>query len=83
MIPQESPLPVYFHGTVAKAKAGELNLVRTMRNSYGRRLALKRLDYGVGQNEWAESCWTFTYKNTVVPAAGTYTGRVLYTLTAP
>ena len=30
MIPQESPLPVYFHGTVAKAKAGELNLVRTI-----------------------------------------------------
>ena len=37
----------------------------------------------IGQNEWAESCWTFSYKNSVVPAAGTYTGRVLYTLTAP
>jgi hypothetical protein len=37
----------------------------------------------IGQNQWAESCWTFSYKNTVVPAAGTYTGRVLYTLTAP
>jgi hypothetical protein len=37
----------------------------------------------VAQNQWAESCWTFSYKNTVVPAAGTYTGRVIYTLTAP
>ena len=37
----------------------------------------------IGQNQWAESCWTFSYKNTVVPAAGTYTGRVLYTLAAP
>jgi hypothetical protein len=37
----------------------------------------------IGQNQWAESCWTFSYKNSVVPAAGTYTGRVLYTLTAP
>jgi len=37
----------------------------------------------IGQNTWAESCWTFSYKNTVVPAAGTYTGRVLYTVTAP
>jgi hypothetical protein len=37
----------------------------------------------IGQNQWAESCWTFSYQNTVVPAAGTYTGRVLYTLAAP
>ena len=37
----------------------------------------------IGQNTWAESCWTFSYKNTVIPAAGTYTGVVLYTLTAP
>jgi hypothetical protein len=37
----------------------------------------------IAQNQWAESCWTFSYKNTVTPAAGTYTGRVLYTLTAP
>jgi hypothetical protein len=37
----------------------------------------------IAQNQWAESCWTFSYKNTVVPAAGTYTGRVLYTLSAP
>jgi hypothetical protein len=37
----------------------------------------------IANNQWAESCWTFSYKNTVVPAAGTYTGRVLYTLSAP
>jgi hypothetical protein len=37
----------------------------------------------IAQNQWAESCWTFSYKNTVVPAAGTYTGVVTYTLTAP
>ncbi|HVN46731.1 MAG TPA: hypothetical protein VMT66_15990 [Steroidobacteraceae bacterium] len=37
----------------------------------------------IAQNQWAESCWTFSYKNTVVPAAGTYTGRVLYTISAP
>jgi hypothetical protein len=37
----------------------------------------------IGQNQWAESCWTFSYQNTVVPAAGIYTGRVLYTLAAP
>jgi hypothetical protein len=37
----------------------------------------------IAQNHWAESCWTFSYKNTVLPPAGTYTGRVLYTLTVP
>ncbi len=37
----------------------------------------------IAQNQWAESCWTFSYKNTVVPPAGTYTGRVTYTITAP
>jgi hypothetical protein len=37
----------------------------------------------ITQNHWAESCWTFSYANTVVPAAGTYTGRVTYTLSAP
>ncbi len=37
----------------------------------------------IGQNQWAESCWTFSYSNSTVPAAGTYTGVVLYTLTAP
>ena len=34
-------------------------------------------------NTWNESCWTFSYLNTFVPAAGTFTGRVLYTLSAP
>jgi hypothetical protein len=38
---------------------------------------------GISQNHWAESCWTFSYANSVVPAAGTYTGRVTYTLSAP
>jgi len=37
----------------------------------------------IAQNQWAESCWTFRYSNTTVPPQGTYTGRVLYTLTAP
>jgi len=37
----------------------------------------------IAKNNWAESCWTFSYLNTTVPAAGTYTGRVTYTLTAP
>jgi len=37
----------------------------------------------IAKNQWAESCWTFSYGNTTIPAAGTYTGRVLYTLTAP
>ncbi len=37
----------------------------------------------IAHDQWAESCWSFSYKNTVVPAAGTYTGRVLYTLSAP
>ena len=37
----------------------------------------------ITQNQWAESCWTFSYSNTTFPAAGTYAGRVLYTLAAP
>jgi hypothetical protein len=37
----------------------------------------------IAQNNWAESCWTFSYQNSVIPAAGTYTGRVTYTLSAP
>jgi hypothetical protein len=27
--------------------------------------------------------WTYSYLNTITPAAGTYTGQVLYTATAP
>ncbi len=34
-------------------------------------------------NQWAESCHTFSYANSLVPAAGTYTATVTYTLTAP
>jgi len=37
----------------------------------------------IAQNHWAESCWTFSYTNSVVPAAGTFTGTVTYTLSAP
>ncbi|HEY0232107.1 MAG TPA: hypothetical protein VGC55_12715 [Dokdonella sp.] len=36
-----------------------------------------------GNNSWNESCHTFSYANNVTPGAGTYTGRVLYTLSAP
>ena len=34
-------------------------------------------------NTWRESCHTFRYGNDNVVAAGTYRGRVTYTLTAP
>lgn len=34
-------------------------------------------------NTWKEQCMTFTYANTVVPAAGTFTGRATYTLSLP
>lgn len=34
-------------------------------------------------NTWKEQCMTFSYANTVVPAAGTYTGRAVYTLSLP
>ena len=37
----------------------------------------------MASNTWNESCWTFSYSNTSVPAAGTFTGVVLYTLSAP
>jgi hypothetical protein len=37
----------------------------------------------VAQNQWAESCWTFSYANASVPRQGTYAGRVLFTMTAP
>ncbi len=37
----------------------------------------------IRRNEWAESCHTYSYLNSVVPSAGTYTGRVTYTLSAP
>ena len=34
-------------------------------------------------NTWDESCHTFAYANSSVVAAGTYTGRATYTLSAP
>lgn len=34
-------------------------------------------------NTWRESCHSFRYANTQVVAAGTYTGRVTYTLSSP
>ncbi|MCL1634980.1 hypothetical protein M2650_10105 [Luteimonas sp. SX5] len=34
-------------------------------------------------NSWRESCHSFRYGNDAVVAAGTYTGRVVYTLSAP
>ncbi len=37
----------------------------------------------ISRNQWAESCHTFSYANTSIVAAGTYTGRVTYTLSAP
>jgi hypothetical protein len=37
----------------------------------------------IARNQWAESCMTFSYLNTAVPAGGTYAGTVTYTLTAP
>jgi hypothetical protein len=37
----------------------------------------------MASNTWNESCWTFSYSNNTVPPVGTYTGVVLYTMTAP
>ena len=37
----------------------------------------------IARNQWAESCHTYSYANSSVVAAGTYTGRVTYTLSAP
>jgi len=34
-------------------------------------------------NTWRESCHTFSYANASLVAAGTYTGRVTYTLSVP
>lgn len=34
-------------------------------------------------NSWRESCHAFSYDNAAVVASGTYTGRVVYTLSAP
>jgi hypothetical protein len=37
----------------------------------------------IARNQWAESCMTFSYSNSSIRAAGTYSGTVTYTLTAP
>jgi hypothetical protein len=37
----------------------------------------------MGSNTWNESCLAFSYSNDTVPAAGTFTGVVRYTLSAP
>jgi hypothetical protein len=37
----------------------------------------------INRNQWAESCHTFSYLNAAIVPAGTFTGRVTYTLTAP
>lgn len=37
----------------------------------------------ISRNQWAESCHTYAFLNSAVPAAGTYTGRVTYTLSVP
>lgn len=37
----------------------------------------------VGANTYIENCHTFLYANNTVPAAGTYNGRVTYTLSSP
>jgi hypothetical protein len=37
----------------------------------------------IARNNWFESCMTFSYANAAVIPAGTFTGQVVYTLTAP
>jgi hypothetical protein len=37
----------------------------------------------MASNTWNESCWSFSYLNNSLPPAGTFTGTVLYTLSAP
>lgn len=37
----------------------------------------------INRNQWAESCHTFSYANSGFVAAGTYSGRVTYTLSTP
>jgi hypothetical protein len=37
----------------------------------------------IAAGNWVENCHTFSYANTNVVAAGTYTGRVTYTLALP
>ena len=37
----------------------------------------------IARDQWAASCLSFSYSNTTVPPAGTYSGTVTYTLSAP
>jgi len=37
----------------------------------------------IAANTWVEDCLTFTFKNSAVVAAGTYTGQAIYTLSQP
>ena len=37
----------------------------------------------VARNTWFESCLAFSYANSQLAAAGTFSGRVTYTLSAP
>jgi hypothetical protein len=37
----------------------------------------------MASNTWNESCLSFSYLNNSVPAAGTFTGRVIYTMSSP
>jgi hypothetical protein len=37
----------------------------------------------IASNRWLENCHTFSYANTSIAPAGTFTGRVVYTLVAP
>lgn len=37
----------------------------------------------IARNRWSESCHSFSYLNATLRSAGTYTGRVTYTLAAP
>jgi hypothetical protein len=37
----------------------------------------------MSSNTWNESCWTFSLANNGMVAAGSYSGTVLYTMTAP
>ncbi len=37
----------------------------------------------IAANTWVEDCLTFSYANSAIVAAGTYTGRAVYTLSLP
>jgi hypothetical protein len=37
----------------------------------------------IASNQWAESCWTFSYLNAAVRPGGGYTATVTYTVTTP